>query len=1350
MTELALGCTLLDLGVRPVAMAGHSIGEFAAATLAGVFDEADALELIATRARLSADAPEGKMLAVNSDEATALAACEAEPGRLWMAVRNAAGRQVIAGEVAAVERAAAALAADGVKSRALPVNRAYHTPLMAEAERVLGGKLAAMPLQPPSTPLCCNGSGGWMSAETATDALYWAAHVATCVRWAENMDALASKAPATVVEVGSGSSLAPLLAECAAEGAADLATVSTLRHPKVKWEEGLADQTVFAEALGALWERGCNLDWKHYHAAERYIKLGGLPTYAFEEDVHWVDDDSSMYVASSAEELEAAAKEVVVEDAQYAADKAAAAAAEAAEAAGGGIAGSGAADEDSEPSLVRLHSAAPERKWVTAYCLAYAGGSTAAFSELARAAPEWMDVVGIEMPGKGSLADVSWPAEADEATAAEASVPREPSAQREAASSAYEAAAVASAMAVDEATAAEGVDQSVVDHRSATSSATSSASSSISSLQDSGELPDATHPPIFHPEAAALVAGARAEAAMMERLADRLAADAAGSALVLIGWSMGGMLAAELAIALTARGCPPQFLHIAGRMAPGSFIAAGDDVDKYLLASEEMKATDAWKDWLLPMLMADLRADARAEQRVAAQWSDHIAASSGVPPLRCTLQVCAGTEDAAFPPDAVGAWRPLTSGVFETHLLGGGHDILQVRVVELMRLVVRTLLPATPLYAVKWEPVAPPAITYHPANAANPATATTTLAAATPPAAAAGMAGMLTMTMGSAQALPPLSSKSPFAWRTLSAAEVTPTSADFAANATPPDAAATAAAAEGAALGAALASALGLLLYVEAVADVAAQQTQCWNLLRMVQGFVAEGKGGRLVLLCPADATCGGLVAGSSKSISLEAPELAVQRVYVPASLDILRTGGLLGQIEAVQTGWLRWVASIAAAHPAEVDLWVDPSPPHNLLAPRLTPHATLPSSSAPAVDPDGTYLISGGTGGVGGALVAWLLYEQGVPPPNIILLSRRAIEPPHEGVTVVQADISSAHSLATAPRLRELADIDGIFHLAGVLDDGLISNMSEERLQKVVQPKAGLFALLGLCAQRRWRPRWLLAASSTSSLLGYAGQSNYCAANGLLDQMATFGLPSSVTLPADPQPLVLTLNFGPWGEVGMAREGTKAHQLSLASGELPMASSAAIACIAEALRELRAAARSGTLETDAADAGVAGAPHARGLQFAVADIDWWRSPWPNHPLVQGVMRRVPAPKEEAEEEDDAEPEPAVAKKGRSKGSSKQAADKKGGGGGGGGGSGGSGSGGGADGRERVEGFLKGRLSVWQPSLPLVELGLDSLDLVQLRNGFQKAFKLPVPMAYFTNAQQTLDELLDKLVAKMS
>ena len=72
-----------------------------------------------------------------------------------------------------------------------------------------------------------------------------------------------------------------------------------------------------------------------------------------------------------------------------------------------------------------------------------------------------------------------------------------------------------------------------------------------------------------------------------------------------------------------------------------------------------------------------------------------------------------------------------------------------------------------------------------------------------------------------------------------------------------------------------------------------------------------------------------------------------------------------------------------------------------------------------------------------------------------------------------------------------------------------------------------------------------------------------------------------------------------------------------------------------------------------------------------------------------------------------------------------------------------------ADGVERAEAFLKERLSVWQPALPLAELGLDSLDLVQLRNGFQKSFKLNVPMSTFTNAQQTLSDLIGKLAVKL-
>ena len=252
------------------------------------------------------------MLAVNCDEATAQAACDAEPGKLWLAVLNARGRQVIAGEPGAVSRAAVTLKEkQNIGSRPLPVNRAYHTPLMASTQARLAALLERMPLSPPSVRLCCNGSGGWMEDSVATDAAYWAAHVASAVRWADNMDALASRAssapapPTLVVELGSGSTLAPLLAECTHADAEQLRPIPTLRHPKVSFDAGLADQQVFGEALGSLWEAGAPVKWGAYHDGERYVKLP-LPSYAFEKDVHWANDDASMYIPSTADALAAA------------------------------------------------------------------------------------------------------------------------------------------------------------------------------------------------------------------------------------------------------------------------------------------------------------------------------------------------------------------------------------------------------------------------------------------------------------------------------------------------------------------------------------------------------------------------------------------------------------------------------------------------------------------------------------------------------------------------------------------------------------------------------------------------------------------------------------------------------------------------------------------------------------------------------------------------------------------------------------------------------------------------------------------------------------------------------------
>ena len=1276
VTELALGKTLLELGVAPVAMAGHSIGEFVAATLAGVFEEADALRLIGERALLSDEAAEGAMLAVvcGRDEAEQLAATHGAAaaaaaeaagkgegegeGGLWLAVSNAAKRQVLAGSPAAVAAAERAIKAAGKKCRRLPMPRAYHTPMMAAAQRALAVTLRTFTLRKPTVPLCCNGTGGWMDAATALDADYWAAHVASGVLWTENMDMLATMAPATVVEVGSGNALAPLLAECAVPGADELNQVTTLRAPKQDWAGGAADADAFGQAIGALWEAHARgLDdalWGAYHEGERFVRCA-LPTYSFEPTVHWVNPKASMYVPPTQAELDAA---------QAALDAAAAPP----------------PPKPVAPTLVRLRPADEEKRWATAYCLAYAGGSTAAFAEMARGAPEWLEVVGIEMPGKGELADDAWP----------------------------------------------------------------------------GEPPATTGADGDEPDDAAVAAAEAAEAAMMAALARTLRDDAAGGALVLVGWSMGGMLAAELALHLTQLGSPPQLLHVAGRMAPGTFVAAeGDDVEKYLLASEEVKQTDAWKDYLQPLLLADLRADARAERRVATLWTSLLqqasdaataaataaAAANGdspplkplkvAPPLRCAMHVCCGHEDVAFPPDGVDAWRPLTSASFTTHTLKGGHDILQNRAPELLSKLVSELLPSSELYAVKWSPLESPE--------AATAAAAASLASLASSDDAEGADDLIALSKPPAPSTPELPARlhhvvlSDAALPTVGDAELE-----------------------------ALRGTAGLVVYLPELDGQPAQQAQAWRLLELVQALTSSGGAGRLVLLC-APSTSGAYAAGASKAVPLEFPELFVQRLFLADGTDLLRDawargggygrrgggrrGGGLAALDGVVQGWLRWLATAAATHPTEVDLFMDAASPDAPLAPRLVPQKRPPPSTKPAVDPAGVYLITGGSGGMGSALVTWLLREQRVPPQQLLLLSRRgAAGTPaalaSEGVRSIAVDLSSAESIGACAELQQLRRVTGIFHLAGVLDDGLIANMDEQRLKKVVAPKAGLLPLLEHCTRQGATPAWVMAASSTSSLLGYAGQSNYCAANALLDNLATFGgaehADGAASPTSSPPTRYLTLNFGPWGEVGMAREGTKAHQLSLQSGELPMASSAAVSCIAEALRRLQQlppVGGAGSSDDGLDDA--AASLHANSLQFAVADIEWWRSPWPNHPLLQDFMHRLPpappAPPEEGADADAADAAAAAAAQSAGGAAADDAA--------------GSGA---AAVAERVEAFLRGRMSVWDASSPLVELGLDSLDLVQLRTAFQKAFGCVVPLGVFTNANQTLEQLQQKLVDKIA
>ena len=350
-----------------------------------------------------------------------------------------------------------------------------------------------------------------------------------------------------------------------------------------------------------------------------------------------------------------------------------------------------------------------------------------------------------------------------------------------------------------------------------------------------------------------------------------------------------------------------------------------------------------------------------------------------------------------------------------------------------------------------------------------------------------------------------------------------------------------------------------------------AQRAQCWALLRLVQRLAAAGARRPPLLLCAAEAAHASR-AGASTGVAYrcEFPELSVQRLHLPAAADLLRQSGPLGAAPRRPPG----LALVALRRR------LGPRPRGRRLArPRGAARRACASavcqqprakpSSTPTVDAAGTYLITGGSGGLGSPCLVAPPGAERAKPHQIVLLSRRAAttarrrrplrrrrpRPPGERhVGGARRRHRRARDLPPGGRPRRRFDREHDRRSAG-----------EGRRAE----GAGLLALLAYCARRRLAPQWVLAASSTSSLLGYAGQSNYCAANGLLDSAATLARPPPPTPARRRRRACWPSTLGRGARSAWRARRTKAHQISLASGEIPMASVAAISCIAQALRTL-------------------------------------------------------------------------------------------------------------------------------------------------------------------------------------
>ena len=303
--EYALAKLWAAWGVSPQAMIGHSIGEYVAACLAGVFTLENALRLVAARGRLMQRQPGGAMLAVSL---TAREAEELLSDQLSLAAVNAPALSVLSGTVEAVERAERQLAGEGVVCRRLHTSHAFHSAMMEPALEEFAGLVRSVERRAPRLPYLSNLTGTWITEAQAVDPAYWARHLRETVRFSEGVAELL-KEPATVLlEVGPGRTLAALAGQQPCDAAGRVALAS-LRPPG----DEQTDVEFLLQTVGGLWLVGVEIDWRAFYAGERRRRVE-LPAYSFERRRYWIDPPASSSSGPVAAREAAPVKKPCLED----------------------------------------------------------------------------------------------------------------------------------------------------------------------------------------------------------------------------------------------------------------------------------------------------------------------------------------------------------------------------------------------------------------------------------------------------------------------------------------------------------------------------------------------------------------------------------------------------------------------------------------------------------------------------------------------------------------------------------------------------------------------------------------------------------------------------------------------------------------------------------------------------------------------------------------------------------------------------------------------------------------------------------------------------------------------------
>jgi non-ribosomal peptide synthase protein (TIGR01720 family) len=279
--EYALAKLLSKWGVHPQAMIGHSIGEYVAACLAGVFTLDEALQLIATRARLMQQLPGGLMLSVPLPEEELLPLLRDDD--LSLAAVNGPTLCVVSGSSEKVTALSRELAERGIDCKTLHTSHAFHSAMMDPILDSFREELRKINFNSPQIPYISNVTGDWIAEEEATDPGYWLTHLRQTVRFNDGLDALFRQQQQLFVEVGPGRALSTLAQRHPAKPA-KLLSIASLRHV----QENQSDVFCLLRAVGQLWLRGVKVNWQQFHDPAQRRRVP-LPTYPFERKRYWID-----------------------------------------------------------------------------------------------------------------------------------------------------------------------------------------------------------------------------------------------------------------------------------------------------------------------------------------------------------------------------------------------------------------------------------------------------------------------------------------------------------------------------------------------------------------------------------------------------------------------------------------------------------------------------------------------------------------------------------------------------------------------------------------------------------------------------------------------------------------------------------------------------------------------------------------------------------------------------------------------------------------------------------------------------------------------------------------------------